>query len=1183
MSRLCTVSRLLVLTLCGLLPLWLHAQGPAFLENGGQWPDGVQFRAEVPGGALFLDQGGMVWHFATLPDGLRRHGESLDPAQRPKPHRLQASAAPDSVAGHAVFLRLEGVEGPLRWRPEAALPGRTNILRGGDPQQWGRNLKRYQRLRCTLKPGVELLLYGGAGDLKYDLILAPGAELGDIAFRYEGLEAARIDDGRMLLQTSLNTLVEEAPYAYQDFSIERRTVPCRYVLQQGHHDGQAVYRMQFSLDRAYDRSFPLVIDPVTWVFGSYSGSTSDNWGYSATYDNDGNLYGAGIVFGIGYPVTPGAYQTTWASGAGGLGCDVGITKFSSDGTTNLWSTYLGGAANELPHSLVVNDAGELWVYGTTGSSDFPVTASAYDGAFAAGSSETVTGVSFTLGSDIFVARLSADGSSLLASTYVGGTNNDGLNTGATEGNYGDHARGEIVLDNLGRPVVASCTRSTDFPTTTGAFQGSYGGGFQDAVLFRLDGDASTLEWATYLGGSGDEGAYSVKLSASGEPIVAGGTESPDFPTTTGVLSPGPAGGLDGWLARMSPDGSSMLEGTYLGSPQYDQIYFTALDAEDNIYLCGQTRSGAFPISPGVYSSPGSWQFVARMASDLSGFVYSTVFGSGLSKVDLSPTAFLVDQCNNVYVSGWGGVTNFSGNTNGLPVTPDALQSGTDGSDFYFTVFEAGLSSLLFASYYGGGTSREHVDGGTSRFDAQGAIYQAVCAGCGGNSDFPTTPGAVSNTNNATNCNLGVAKIALDFTGVNAALDVSADTIGCAPYLAEFVNASSPGADFLWDFGDGSAGSTAFEPSHLYTTPGSYTVRLIAVDSASCNLVDTAFLNLEIITDSTRADFDLTVEDFCDSVRISATNTSATVGAAGYSWNFGDGSFSSLVEPVHLYTIPGTYTVTLVVDDPLSCNGGDTVATTVTVAPRSIAAFTGGSGCAPLNLTLSNASDGVDPDFFWDFGDGASSTDAMPNHTWSEPGAYAVQLVLTDPASCNGGDTLVQTVEVFATPDAAFTATPNSGSFYQEIQFSSPDTVALDWVWDFGDGFFAFTPQAGHQFAGPGEYLVCLEVDNNGCVDTACQAIRLDADSELLFPTAFSPNGDGVNDEFLPFQWGLEGYLLRIYNRWGQVVFESTDPDIGWDGRFNGTEQEVGVYKVTATGTGLDGKSYTAVSDLTLVR
>ncbi len=1142
----------------------LRAHDPLFLENGGQWPGHVGFRAEVPGGAVFFDDAGWVWHLAGPPAG---HAP-----ERPVPHRQRPQAGPDTVWAQAVRVRVEGADGPLRWRAEDERPGRTNLLHGSDPAAWGRHLRSFGRLRAALRPGVDLVVHGGAGDLKYDLVLAPGVSPEGLSLVWEGADGMRLEDGRLVAATRLGALVEEAPYAYQEGPDGRRAVPCRFRL-----DGR---RVSFAV-RGADPALPLVIDPVTWVFGSYSGSTSDNWGYSATYDADGNLYGAGIVFGVGYPTTVGAYQTTWAGGAGGLGCDVGITKFSADGSTNLWSTYLGGSANELPHSLVVNASGECWVYGTTGSSNFPVTPGAYDAGFSAGTNETVTGVAFTLGSDVFVARLSADGSALLASTYVGGVANDGLNTGATEANYGDHARGEIILDAAGRPVVASCTRSADFPVTPGALQAAYGGGTQDAVLFRLSEDASTLEWSTFLGGGGDDGAYSVKLTASGEPVVAGGTTSPDFPTTPGTLAPAPPGGTDGWLVRTAADGSALLLGTYIGGPQYDQAYFTALDADGDVYLTGQTRSAAFPVSPGVYSVPGSWQFVAKMAPDFSAFQRSTVFGSGAAKVDLSPTAFLVDQCENVYVSGWGGTVNFSGNTNGLPVTPDALQATTDGSDFYFAVFETDLTALTFATFYGGGISREHVDGGTSRFDAQGVIYQAVCAGCGSNDDFPTTPGVVSQTNNSANCNLGVAKIALDFSGVSAGLDVTADTIGCAPFLAEFTNNSSAGASFAWDFGDGSPGSTAFEPSHVYAAPGTYTVTLIAVDSASCNLADTASLTLTVITDSTEAAFGLTVADFCDSVVVSAANGSSGV-SPSWAWDFGDGTTSALAEPTHTYTVPGTYTVTLVVADPLSCNGGDTATASVTVAPRAIAAVSGGSGCAPLTLSPANGSSGVSPAYAWDFGDGGSATGAAATHTWTEPGSYTVTLLMDDPDACNGGDTATATVEVFAVPTAAFTATPSTGSFYQEIAFSA-EGPADAYVWDFGDGTFAYTAEPGHQYAEPGEYRVCLEVERDGCTDTACALIRLDADSELIFPTAFSPNGDGVNDVFLPFQWGLEDYLLRIYNRWGEVVFEANDPASGWDGRFRGEPQEVGTYKVTVRGRGLDGRTYAAVSDLTLVR
>ena len=150
-----------------------------------------------------------------------------------------------------------------------------------------------------------------------------------------------------------------------------------------------------------------------------------------------------------------------------------------------------------------------------------------------------------------------------------------------------------------------------------------------------------------------------------------------------------------------------------------------------------------------------------------------VFGTGSGQVDIALSAFLVDNCDNIYVSGWGGSTNgsqsaTSSTTTGLPVTSDCHQCQTDGSDFYLIVLEENMQSLLYASFFGGNQSNEHVDGGTSRFDKDGIVYQSVCAGCGGNSDFPTTPGAWSNTNNAHNCNIAAFKFDISELTANIA-------------------------------------------------------------------------------------------------------------------------------------------------------------------------------------------------------------------------------------------------------------------------------------------------------------------------------------------------------------------------------------------------------------------------------
>ncbi len=1174
-----------VFTLFALCQSWNSSAQIDFIPNGGQWPANVQFRAEVASGALFVEDQALTWHFlqwpyehtAALHAGVGQGEESL--AGRPT-HSSMYSIDDDPedhmVKAHAYRLSLLGAEGPLRFRPSEERPGKVNFILGQDRNQWAGNLSRYGRVQASYAPGMTLVLYSQGNNIKYDMVVEPGADPSRFAMLYEGQEKMSIIDGDLHIQTSLGAVVEMKPYAYQEIAGQRITVPCRYKLRGD--------RLEFEFPKSYDLRHTLVIDPVTWVFGSYSGSTSDNWGYSATYDAEGNLYGAGIVFGAGYPITLGAYQTVFGGGPGSFGCDVAITKFSADGSTNIWSTYLGGNGNEFPHSMIVNEAGELWVYGTTGSTNYPLSPGAFDNLFAAGTNVTVTGVFFPVGTDIYLSRLSADGDELLASTYVGGVSNDGLNLGgATSFNYGDHARGEIILDVLGNPVVASSTNSIDFPVTAGVFQPSSGGG-QDGVIFSLSADLSTMLWSTYFGGSGSDGVYSIKFEESGSLIAGGGTNSPDLATTPGVILPGFSGSADGYVLRLNSGATAIENCSYIGTPSYDQVYFVALDTDGDVYLTGQTRSGVFPVTPGIYSVPSSGQFILKLLPDFSNFEYSMLYGSGSGEINISPTAFLVDICENVYISGWGGITNTFGSTSGMPVTPDALKSTTDGSDFYFSVFSADMTGLEFASFYGGNISREHVDGGTSRFDQNGVIYQAVCAGCGSNDDFPTTVGSVSQTNNSSNCNLGVAKIALDFSGVNAGLDVEPELIGCLPLAADFINNSTGAVAWLWDFGDGSPLSTDFEPSHTYTTAGEFTVTLIATDPSSCNLADTALLTVIVHQDSTLADFELTVTDYCDSLLVDLDNNSFSVGPAVYFWDFGDGSSSLEESPRHVYYLPGTYILQLIVFDPLSCNGGDTLSATVTVAPRAVAAVSGGAGCAPLLLEPFNGSVGISPAYTWEFGDGALGEGPEVSHLYEEPGVYTLTLIMDDPASCNNGDTATATVEVYPNPELSISVDPLEGSFYQLVQFNASSPEADEIRWDLGNGITAFGESYSFQYEEPGEYLVCAYASSiENCRDSTCVLIRLDADSELAFPNAFSPNGDGTNDVLLPFNWGLQSYLLRIYNRWGELIFESNDPLMGWDGTYKGEPQEVGMYKITASGLGLDGRTYTTVSDLFLLR
>ncbi len=557
-----------------------------------------------------------------------------------------------------------------------------------------------------------MLLYSSDEEqLKYDFLVAPGADVAQIKMRFNGADEVSLLIGALKIKTSVGDVVEQKPYAYQEINGFKVEVKCDFEIQ-----GNEV---RFVLLDGYNTQLPLVIDPNV-VFSSYTGSTADNWGYTATYDNQENMYIGGYVnaieFGTGlpngvYPTTVGAFQTVWAGGTGGqngngngiaYSCDMGITKFSADGTQLLYSTYIGGTDNETPHSLVVDAQNNLIIYGVSYSSDYPVTANAFD------QTNNTNG-------DIVVTKLNAAGTALLGSTFIGGTSMDGINfdpqefsIGNLKRNYGDQNRGEVNVDAAGNIYVASCTKSADFPVSAGAIQTTNNGN-QDGCAFKLNTDCSQLLWCTYLGGSNDDACYSLDLGPNGTLYVAGGSMSSNFPTTAGALHTSYMGGqYDGFMALINASGTQLLNSTYMGTGGDDQVYFVKLDALGNVYCVGQT-TGNYPVVNATYSNPASGQFITKLNPALNSVFYSTVFGNGNGLPNISPTAFLVDTCENIYVAGWGNSTNsiFSqygfpaNNMFNMPLTSDAYQSTTDGIDFYFIVLSKNAQNLLYGSYFGG--------------------------------------------------------------------------------------------------------------------------------------------------------------------------------------------------------------------------------------------------------------------------------------------------------------------------------------------------------------------------------------------------------------------------------------------------------------------------------------------------
>lgn len=1169
------LPRLLFLTslICG---PGLHAQPTLrFIENRGQWPRDVTFKAAVPDANIWCERGSLLI-------------DRFDAAGIAKLHAgTTGTYDPDAsrtIRHHAVRLRFLGATGPLRSEGRGVQRGAYNYFLGNDPGKWASGAHAFAAVVQTgLYPGIDLRLHQGGEVLKYDLVVAPGADPGQIRFQYEGADRTTLEDGRLVIGTALGPMLEEIPLAYQIKNGVQMIVPCKYQLK----GTVATFRIG-----EHDPGVELVIDP-TLAFSSYSGSTSDNFGYSATFDAQGFLYSGSSAFGQGYPTTTGAYDVTWNGGTGNMnpGTDIALTKWDTTGSFLVWSTFLGGSGDELPHSLIVNSAGELIVLGTTGSANFPTTAGAFQPAFAGGTSFTPQGIGtrYPNGTDMILSRLSADGTQLLASTYMGGSGNDGINSApALKFNYADEMRGEVEIGANGSILVASCTQSTNFPTTPGAYRATFTGGTHDAVLFEINPAFTTLHWSTYYGGSLSDAAYSLEQDSQGRIIITGGTNSVNLPGTPGSVGPNFHGGqADAFVAKFSADGSSLLAATYYGSSGYDQFYLVDLDDADNIYLFGQTNAPAGElISGATYFQSTGGQLLAKLGNDLATTIWSArtgAVGSGSGHPNISPTAFLVDYCDKIYVCGWGSAVLGTLSTTGLPVTPDAFQGTTDGNDFYLAVYDINMTGLFYGTYFGGSQSHEHVDGGTSRFDRRGRVYGAVCAGCGGHSDFPTTPGAWSSTNNSGNCNLGVFKF--DFDAPLVIADFSAPPPLCAGSPVSFNNLSNLGQTWLWEFGDATT-STVATPTHTYALPGTYTVTLTATNPAACNHHDSASHQV-VVQPAAPVLQPLPAISICgptDSLHLVA-NAQGTASQWLWSSNaaFTDtlNAFPTDSTAVLAPVVAGTYYVR-------AANGGcaSTVAVTVTASLAQAAISPDQQICADdtalVNLSGMDAGSSIawSPASLVLTGQGTAQIIVSPptatwytatvnsptGCTWSDSAWVNVSLMNGSTVTASVDQTVVlpgTTVHLLATPGTGVSYAWQPAAAVSNPSVAAPTAVVGHSTW------FIVTVSDGTCTA---KDSVLVKVHELVC-----------ADPDIFVPDAFTPNGDENNDVLYVRGRNIADLDFKIFDRWGEVVFETTDQTKGWDGSFKGKAVDPAVYVYWLTAKCTDGQEYFHKGNVTVIR
>jgi hypothetical protein len=660
----------------------------AFEANEGQWNDEVRFLARGRSGMVALEARRAVLIPASPSAGTVRMemlGESAQPL-------------------------IEGAD---------VLPQTTNYFIGGEPSEWRQGVRSYRRVVYReVYRGIDAVFHSGqSGELEYDFIVQPGADPRAIRLRFDGATAVAIEQGALVIRTGGEPIRMARPVAYQLDGESRSGVTARYRMIGKNTIGFTVGN--------YDRSKELIIDPVVLGFSTFLGGTGDESATAIAIDADRNTYIAGQTASANFPVKEG-YRDTIAGGS-----DVFVVKLNPAGDQVIFSTFLGGSGDERSPRLALDSRGNIYLAGTTTSLDFPVTEGAPQGTFGGGNS------------DAFVVKLSADGKRLLFSTYLGGEAAEpargiaadehgdiyvaGVTLSAafpvTPGALQTTRRGprdafaaklrveppsllwatylggsdeefdvSLAVDAAGSAYISGRTFSTDYPTTPGAFQTTFGGAgtgsqrYGDAVVTKIHPDGSSLVYSTYLGGLSGDIATAIAVDSTGAAYITGLTLSRNFPTTAGSFQPQHGGGdADNFVTKLAPEGDRLLFSSFLGGNNSEQANAIAVDRLGNIHVSGTTSATDFPTTSDALSRTRTGTndaFVTIIRSDGAQILYSTYLGGSAPSGGPQDNnwAIAVDSAGNTYTAGQTRSFDF-------PVTAEAPQTTySGGDDAYVTKF-----------------------------------------------------------------------------------------------------------------------------------------------------------------------------------------------------------------------------------------------------------------------------------------------------------------------------------------------------------------------------------------------------------------------------------------------------------------------------------------------------------------
>ncbi|HVV73720.1 MAG TPA: SBBP repeat-containing protein [Verrucomicrobiae bacterium] len=715
----------------------------------------------------------------------------------PKGRQQLAMGAPAATAtGRMVFL---GANSRAVVRGESELNGRINYL-VGDSSDWRTGLSAYSKVRIDdIYPGIGLVYYGNRRELEYDFTVEPGADPKAIVIRFEGVDKVALgESGDLRLDIQGSKVSQAKPVLYQMEGASRVYVPGEYVIK-------STNEVAFSVG-PYDQRRPLIIDPV-FVYSTYFGGNGADLGLSVKVDSAGSVYIAGQTLSAQFPITLPAGAAQRHLGGGVFNGDAFVAKFDNTGNNLIYFTYLGGNGEDGALDLAVGPAGNAYLAGFTQSTNFPVWKALSPKLH--GVPDPVIGL---FSPDGFVAELNTNGSAVVFSTFLGGTNSD-----IADG---------IALDGGQNICVTGLTGSPDFPTRN-PIPGltNFEGGQFDAFVTKISADGDALVYSTFLGGTSLDEGQGIAADTNGYAYVVGFTDSPDFPVTTDAVQPllnntnAVLAAFDGFLAKLSPAGA-LDYSTYIGGFSNDYAYRVTLDAAGNPYVVGPSSSPDFldvlQVPSGLHVDTsltnGTTSLDAFLIKlDPTGLpVYTAAFGGSSTEI---PWDVAVDPFGNAFVVGATSSTNFP-STNVFDLFR-ATNSG--GNDVFVTVLNADASAAIYSAYFGG--SDQDVGYGIA-VDSESSAY---IVGNTFSTNFPVTLGSLQPALGGVSDSF-LAKIRLTDPTVNLAASNDTLVLTWPATAAEFMLESSSG------LGPRATWATVTQRPSL--AAGRYAVTLPATNSAA---------------------------------------------------------------------------------------------------------------------------------------------------------------------------------------------------------------------------------------------------------------------------------------------------------------------------------------------------------------